>query len=158
MNLKTIVIALVAITALTGAANARGRCDGFHGCRCGVTQAQHYGLPLSYNGFNLKRAIEWVKAFPHTSMQANVVGYQRGGGPSGHVFRVVQVTGPSTAIVADDKGQYERSMRGATFVDPNGNRGFMVGQEHETVTYHSKRKRHKSAPINTSVDRMTASY
>ena len=38
-----------------------------------------------------------------------------------HVARVVQPLNNGNAIVADEKGTYERSIRGAVIVDPNGN-------------------------------------
>ncbi len=122
MNLRIAAMAAFALIALPSTTEARGRCDGFHGCRCGVTQARFFGLPLSYNGHNLKQAIEWIRAFPHTSAQPGVVGYQHTHrSPTGHVFRVVSLTGANRAIVADERGQYERSLHGATFVQPMGN-------------------------------------
>lgn len=100
----------------------QGACDGFQRCRCGVTQANYFGLPLDYNGHNLKTAIAWVRAFSHTSAQAGVVMYQRGGGPTGHVSRIVELIGNCTATVSDDTGTYERNIcsRGAVFMDVQG--------------------------------------
>lgn len=98
-----------------------GLCDGIHRCICGSTQANRLGLPRYVNGHNLWQAAEWPRAFPHTTARAGVVGYQNRGGPTGHVFQVIEVTGPDRAIVSDERGQYERNMRGAIFVDPNGN-------------------------------------
>lgn len=97
-----------------------GACDGFHRCRCGVTAARKAGLPLSYRGFNLKRAVEWIRAFPRTVITAGAVGYVRHGGPSGHVFTVLSYSGGATAMVYDDQGTYERSIRGAVFVSTSG--------------------------------------
>ncbi len=97
-------------------ADARGRCDGYHGCRCGVTAAAYNGIALNYNGFNLKRAVEWVRAFHRTSFQNGAVGYVRGGGPSGHVFTVVDGSDCANAMVHDDRGTYRRSVCHATFV------------------------------------------
>lgn len=97
-----------------------GACDGFHRCRCGVTAANKAGLPLNYNGFNLKRAVEWIKAFPRTAIHAGAVGYVRRGGPSGHVFTVVSYNGGPTATVYDDAGTYERRIDNAVFVSPSG--------------------------------------
>jgi len=101
----------------------RGACDGIHRCRCGSTQANYFGLPRIYNGHNLWRAAEWKDAFPHTTPHIGAVGYQHGGGPSGHVFRIVSYSGGCTATVSDDAGQYERNIcsRGAVFMDANGN-------------------------------------
>ena len=89
-------------------------------------QASHFNLPRIYNGYNLWQAREWTRAFPHTTARAGVVMYQHGGGPTGHVSRIVQLTGSCTATVTDDAGTYERNIcsRGATFVDPNGNTTF----------------------------------
>lgn len=98
----------------------RGACDGFQRCRCGVTAARKAGLPLNYNGHNLKRAVEWIKAFPRTSIHAGAVGYVRKGGPSGHVFTVVNYNGGSMATVYDDRGTYERRIDNAVFVNPGG--------------------------------------
>lgn len=98
----------------------RGACDGFRRCRCGVTAARKAGLPLNYNGHNLKRAVEWIKAFPRTSIHAGAVGYVRKGGPSGHVFTVVNYNGGSMATVYDDRGTYERRIDNAVFVNPGG--------------------------------------
>ena len=92
----------------------RGSCDGFHRCRCGTTQAAHFGLPLNYRGLNLKMASAWYH-FPRTSLQAGAVGVR-----PHHVYRVVQVTGPGRAIVSDDAGTYERRVGGDTFVSVNG--------------------------------------
>ena len=94
--------------------HARGGCDGFHRCRCGTTQAAHFGLPLNYRGLNLKMASAWYH-FPRTSLQAGAVGVR-----PHHVYRVVQVTGPGRAIVSDDAGTYERRVGGDTFVSVNG--------------------------------------
>lgn len=97
-----------------------GACDGIHRCICGSTQARYYGLPRIVNGHNLWQAAEWPRAFPHTTAHAGAVMYQHGGGPTGHVSRIVQVTGTCTALVVDETGQYERNIciRRAVFVDP----------------------------------------
>jgi len=99
-----------------------GACDGIHRCICGSTQAAHFGLPRFVRGHNLWQAREWTRAFPHVSAQAGVVMYQHGGGPTGHVSRIVEVRGQCRALVADERGQYERDTcsRGAVFVQPNG--------------------------------------
>ena len=102
--------------------HAGGSCDGIHRCICGSTQARHFGFPRMYNGHNLWRAAEWPRAFPHTTPHAGAVMYQHGGGPSGHVSRLVSDPVGCTAQVADETGTYERNIcsRGATFVLPNG--------------------------------------
>lgn len=126
MNPRTIAFACATV-ALTGAlatpTSARSLCDGFHHCRCGVTQARHYNLPLNYKGHNLKQAIEWKRAFPRTAAAPGVVVYQHGGGPTGHVSRIVSLISRCRANVSDDAGQYERNIctRGAVYLDANGN-------------------------------------
>jgi hypothetical protein len=121
--LKLATIAAVCLIAATATVEARGKCDGFQRCRCGVTAARNLGLPLNYKGHNLKRAAEWKAAFPRTSARAGAVLYQHGGGPSGHVAIVQQITGACTATVKDERGSYERNIciRGAVFLDPHGN-------------------------------------
>ncbi len=126
MTLKTIAsvgLALILTALLTFSADARGRCDGYHGCRCGVTAASYNGISISYNGFNLKRAVEWIRAFPRTSFQSGVVGYIPRGGPSGHVFTVVDGSDCSHATVHDDRGTYTRNVCHATFVAAHGGGG-----------------------------------
>lgn len=123
---KTLTILAIALSLLATPAFARhkhyGACDGIHRCRCGSTQASHFGLPRIFNGHNLWRAIEWTRAFPHTTPHAGVVMYQHGGGPSGHVSRLVSEPVGCRAEVADDAGVYERNIctRGATFLAVNG--------------------------------------
>ena len=111
---KTLTILAIALSLLATPAFARykhyGACDGIHRCRCGSTQASHFGLPRIYKGHNLWRAIEWVHAFTHTTAHAGVVMYQHGGGPSGHVSRLVSDPVGCTAEVADDAGRYERNI------------------------------------------------
>ena len=123
MTTKTITsigLALILTAFLSVSAYARGSCDGYHGCRCGVTAASYNGVSLTYKGFNLKRAVEWVRAFPRTSFQSGTVGYVPHGGPSGHVFTVVDGANCSTATVHDDKGTYQRNVCHATFVAVHG--------------------------------------
>ena len=143
MNLRKITVVLAALVALAtpNLAEAKhrhggGSCDGIHRCRCGSTQTSHFNLPRVYNGHNLWQAVEWTHAFPRTDAHAGAVGYVRHGGPTGHVFRVVSVTGPNTALVADDRGTYERNLSGAIFADPSGNRAVPV-----TTTYHAKSRK-----------------
>ena len=124
MTTKTIAsvgLALILTAFLTVSAQARGhQCDGYHGCRCGVTAASYNGVALNYNGFNLKRAVEWIHAFPRTSFQSGTVGYIPHGGPSGHVFTVVDGSDCSHATVHDDRGTYSRNVCHATFVAIHG--------------------------------------
>lgn len=106
MTTKTIAsvgLALI-LTALTiSTSDARGFI-------CGATQARYFGT-----GSNL--ALQWAKDFPHTSTPAvDVVvvqtrkGRALGGGPGGHVSRIVQPISECRAIVADENGQYERDI------------------------------------------------
>lgn len=115
---RIIVPALVLTALLTVPAEARSRssCDGIHRCRCGSTQAAYFGLPRMYRGFNLWLARDWPRAFPRTRAHAGAVGYQ-----PGHVFRYIRPgSRPGRAIVSDDKGTYERNIRGAIFVSVRG--------------------------------------
>lgn len=144
----------VAVSSAEARPRNRGACDGVHRCKCGTTQANHFNLPWTYKGFNLKRAIEWTRAFPKTEPRAGVVGYQRGGGPSGHVFRVVSYSGNCIATVADETGQYERNIcgRGARFMDVSG-RGTI---EASASSARGKRGRTRTAHAETVVpDRLT---
>ena len=115
--MKIRVMALVC-ALLVSPAYAHGLCDGIHRCRCGSTQAHHFGLPRIFKGHNLWQASEWLRAFPRTTAHAGVVMYQRGGGPTGHVSRLVSEPVGCKAMVADDAGRYERNIcqRGARFV------------------------------------------
>ncbi len=132
-----------------------GNCDGFSRCRCGVTQANHFGLPLSYNGYNLKQASEWPRAFRHTSLHVGAVMYRHGGGPTGHVSRVVSIEGGCNITVADEAGQHPDSAcgRGNVFVDVNGNQTFAQ------AALPQKRNRHQhtvyAAVNDTIVDRFS---
>ena len=120
----TVCVALLTTTAIAEARHLHrsGACDGIHRCRCGSTQASHFGLPRMFKGHNLWRAIEWTHAFPRTVAHAGVVMYQHGGGPSGHVSRLVSEPSGCTAEVADDAGRYERNIciRGAVFLAVGG--------------------------------------
>lgn len=113
------VIAALAIACLSSPAEARarGKCDGFHACRCGTTAARQAGLPYDFKGINLKQARSWLR-FQRTSIKAGAVGYVSRGGPTGHVFTVMSYSGGRTATVKDDAGTYERNISGATFVQP----------------------------------------
>jgi hypothetical protein len=120
-------------------AHHRGSCDGIHRCRCGSTQTAHFGLPRMYNGHNLWQAVEWTRAFPHTSAHVGAVGYQHSNAsPTGHVFRVVAYAGGCRATVSDDAGTYERDIcsRGAIFVD-------VAGGGAPTTTYSVRSRGHR---------------
>lgn len=123
----TTTLALIAMISVADARprHARvshGACDGIHRCVCGSTQTRHFGLPRIVRGHNLWQAAAWPKAFARTSARPGVVMYQRGGGPTGHVSRIVELRGACRALVADERGQYEQNIcsRGAIFVAVNG--------------------------------------
>ena len=119
MTISRNILACCLILLLTGAAEARqrhhGSCDGVHRCRCGSTQASHFGLPRIYKGFNLWLASEWARAFPHTSFHVGAVGVR-----PGHVLRVVGGSDCRSATVADDAGTYQRNVCRMTFVSVHG--------------------------------------
>ena len=116
-----LTFAMLASPALARHRSHVGLCDGIHRCRCGSTQASYFGLPRMYHGHNLWQANEWPRAFTRTSARAGVVMYQHGGGPTGHVSRLVTDPVNCRATVTDDAGTYERNtcIRGAIFVDPS---------------------------------------
>jgi len=142
------IAALIAAAAclFTTTAKARRSCDGYHGCRCGVTAASYNGISVAYNGFNLKRAVEWTRAFPRTSFQAGTVGYIPHGGPSGHVFTVVDGSDCSSATVHDDRGTYRRNVCHATFVAVHGGGGEV---HHTRVAAHHKPHRTQHVQMAT---------
>ena len=116
-NVRHLSIIALALFVFTSAAEARGRgkCDGFHRCRCGTTAARHFGKPYNYNGWNLKQARVW-KNFPRTSFRVGVAGVVEH-----HVLAIVGGDTCSRATVYDDAGTYTRNVCHMTFVDPNGN-------------------------------------
>ncbi len=153
MTTKTVAsvgLALILLAIISVQADARGKCDGYHGCRCGVTAASYNGLALNYNGFNLKRAIEYVRAFPRTVFQSGVVGYVPHGGPSGHVFTVVGGSDCAKATVHDDRGTYSRNVCRATFVAVHGTGAI-------TRLAHTE-SRHRIAHRHTRRNMQVASY
>ena len=89
---------------------------------CGVTQARHFGLPESKYAV----ALNWA-SLPHTDAHPGAVVVQRragralGGGPGGHVSRIVEVLGQCQARVADEKGTYTRDIcrNLVAYVQPN---------------------------------------
>lgn len=125
---------IILISACT-AAHSHGRCDGFHGCRCGTTAARYASLPFSYHGCNLKQASEWRRCFPRSAPAPGMVVYQHGGGPTGHVSTIVSVTSHCNATVKDDAGTYERNIcaRGGIVLDPNGNRARVVSNRTQSA-------------------------
>jgi hypothetical protein len=112
---------------------------------CGSTQMRHYGIQDK----RFKLAKNWARLLPHTTAHPGVVVVQRrngrdsAGNPGYHVARIVAVRGACSALVADEKGQYERDIcaRGAVYVDPNGNAATTM---HAKKRKHAKRHRHHS--------------
>lgn len=152
----TLMFALMAFAGLSPV-QAKA-CDGFRGCRCGVTLARSLGLPLKYNGHNLKQAVEWKRAFPQTSVHVGAVMYRHGLGPTGHVSRVVGVNGGCSITVVDERGQHEDSAcgRGAVFVDPNGN-GLTANTAPQRVKV-TKRRHYRSTRYATREMTQTFSF
>ena len=77
---------------------------------CGRVQAHHFGLGRAFY-----LALHWA-TLPHTNAHVGAVVVQRrhghalGGGPGGHVSRIVSVTGTCSAVVTDEKGTYQRDI------------------------------------------------
>lgn len=137
MTTLKIAAAIAVLMLVNTAADARGgSCDGFHRCRCGVTAARLAGLPLNYNGMNLKMARTYYQ-FPRTSCHAGAIGIPH----AHHVYTVRTCNGDGTAVVTDDAGTYTRSVRGNVFVDANGN------GTTRTASAKSHRRHHRMASI-----------
>lgn len=132
--ITTALFASIIATVLVIPANAK-RCDGFHGCRCGVTAARLHGLPLDYHGLNLKLAASYYQ-FPRTSCHAGAVGIPH----AHHVYTVERCNGDGTALVHDDAGTYTRRVAGNVFVDPNGN---VAGRVPSSVRTYAARSHHR---------------
>lgn len=94
------------------------------GLICGWTQMKHFGI----RDQRYRLARNWL-GFPRTSPRSGAVvvqwrsGRASDGRRGAHVARIVQVTGHCRALVADDRGTYQRDIcsRGAVVVDPSGN-------------------------------------
>lgn len=116
-----------------------GSCDGFHRCRCGVTAARLHGLPLNYQGKNLKLAAAWYD-FPRTTCHAGAVGIPH----AHHVYTVVQCNGDGTAVVSDDAGTYTRRVAGNTFVNPGGGEAVThIATHHRSTRTYAARTHHR---------------
>lgn len=95
---------LAAILLATTATVANARFD------CGRVARAYYGLPQKYN-----LALNWA-GLPHTTPHPDAVVVQRrhgralGGGPGGHVSRIINVVDNCHAVVADEKGTYTRDI------------------------------------------------
>ena len=99
------------------------RSDHHYGLVCGLTQRLHFGI--TNTRYNLARA--WLD-FPRTTAHPDAVvvqaraGKDSAGKPGGHVSRIVRNTGHCTAVVADEKGTYERNICAnlLAYVQPRG--------------------------------------
>ena len=99
------VIALTCALLITST-NAEARMD------CGRTQRAYFHIADR----SLNLALEWARKFRHVAAQPGAVVVQRrhgralGGGPGGHVSRIVRNTGHCRAVVSDNAGTYERDI------------------------------------------------
>ena len=112
----TTTLALSALVAVALPAQARQHAHHYwharhgHGFNCGRTQAAHFGLGTAFN-----LALHWA-VLPHTSAHPGAVVVQRragralGGGPGGHVSRIVSIQSHCRAIVTDNVGTYSRDI------------------------------------------------
>lgn len=115
------LLTLLAAVSLAVPANARPAHHAHY--ICGVTQARFFGLPES----KFALALNWA-TLPPTDAHAGAVVVQRraghalGGGPGGHVSRIVQVTGQCRAVVTDESGTYSRDIcrNLVAYVQPTG--------------------------------------
>ncbi len=113
--MKKIMLVICFVLATTSMAEARGR----HYI-CGLVQRLHFGLGPAFN-----LALHWA-TLPHTSPRPGAVvvqsrrGRALGGGPGGHVSRIVTVLSSCEAIVTDDRGTHRRDIcrRLVAVVDP----------------------------------------
>lgn len=137
MTIKTLasfVLALLLTALITTAAEARHHPRGLI---CGATQMAHYGITDP----KYRRALAWPD-MPHVSAQpgAVVVQYRNGrdsaGHQGGHVSRIVEMKGQCRAIVADERGQYERDIcsRLVAYVMPGGNPGRSKHASYSAIT------------------------
>lgn len=102
-------VALVCALVLMGTtADARQRHRGSF--NCGIFMSKLTGAPYT------PLALEWARKFQRVSAQEGAVVVQRrkgralGGGPGGHVSRIVSLLGYCRAVVRDNRGTYERDI------------------------------------------------
>jgi hypothetical protein len=106
---RVLIAATIMLMLLPMSAQASQRRH--YGYICGATQADYFHLPRSKYAL----ALNWA-ALPHTHPHPGAVVVQRragralGGGPGGHVSRIVQNISQCVAIVADEKGTYKRDI------------------------------------------------
>jgi hypothetical protein len=103
--MRTLIAAVAACLILAIApADARGSFS------CGKYMSRVTGAPYT------PLAREWATKFPHTSAGPGAVvvqsrkGRALGGGPGGHVSRIVEMISTCRAIVNDNRGTYERDI------------------------------------------------
>lgn len=77
-------------------------------------------------GINFDLALKWAEALPHTLARPGAVvvqtraGRAKGGGPGGHVSKILELRGHCRALVRDNRGAYERDIcrRLVAYVQP----------------------------------------
>lgn len=108
----TMIVALFLLTPTAEAASYN----------CGRYMSKVFGLKKP-----IALALAWAK-FPRTSARPGAVvvqtrkGRALGGGPGGHVSKIISLVGPCRAIVNDNRGTYERDIctRLVAYVIPEG--------------------------------------
>ena len=108
---RILLAATIMLLLLPVSAQASQHHHRHHGFICGVTQARYFHLPESKYALALNYA-----GLPHTNPHPGAVVVQRragralGGGPGGHVSRIVRNVSQCLAVVADEKGTYTRDI------------------------------------------------
>jgi hypothetical protein len=109
---RVLIAATIMLLLLPVSAQARPHHHHRHyGYICGLTQARFFHLDEKKYALALNFA-----DLPHTDAHPGAVVVQRragralGGGPGGHVSRIVQPVSQCVAIVADEKGTYKRDI------------------------------------------------
>lgn len=106
---RVLIAATIMLLLLPVSAQARQR-HRHHGYICGLTQARYFHLPARY-----ALALNYAD-LPHTDPHPGAVVVQRrkgralGGGPGGHVSRIVENISQCVARVTDEKGTYTRDI------------------------------------------------
>ena len=107
MKKLLMVVAIAVPTLMIGSSPAQAQLGRF---TCGLYLRQHFGLGSQYN-----LARNWLN-LPRCSLRSGSVVVQRragralGGGPGGHVSRVVRVLSNCRAVVNDNRGTYTRDV------------------------------------------------
>lgn len=127
MKKLTLPLAIAAVLTLPALADAKPRKQsGLRGLTCGLVMRQMFGL--ADPALNLAR--QWLR-FQRTELQPGAVvvssrrGRALGGGPGGHVVKVLEVRGACTALVRDNRGTYVRDIcrNQLGIVMPQGSKG-----------------------------------